>query len=401
MEGESMIPTVKWTRKGFAAEHPRRAEPRDDDSQMEVEAEEAGLDDMAGYEEEESGFTRDMPTFVSETNRKGIKFADEYPMAVEDSSDDDESYAIRPSDCVLLAAKIEQEGSSLEVYVYEEAKYNLYVHHELILNAFPVALEWLCCDFSAAEGDAFRKGNFGIVGLMNGAIELWDLDQLDSVEPQMTIGGKDAHGDSITNLALHPTRPNVLVSASADATVKFWDLQHNKLLTSLKGFGEEMQNVMWDPSNEALCYAYGPSNVLRVFDARGPKETGKLKSAFGIENFAASVVSPNHLFLSSDAGAIKVVDLGTLKFVKDLEVQAHKEAATSLVCNRGGQLVSTGLDGMAHVWDVKTLKLLASQKGDCGKLFGSSVHADSDFLFACGSSSGEVVIWDFKEGVEK
>lgn len=399
MEGESMIPTVKWTKKGFAAEHPRRAEPMNEDSQMEVESDGEEVDELAGYETEESRITRDMPTFVSETNRKAVKFADEYPMAVEDSSDDEESYAIKPSDCVLLAAKIEQEGSSLEVYVYEEAKFNLYVHHELILNAFPVGLEWLCCDFGSAEGDAFQKGNFGIVGLMNGAIELWDLDQLDSVEPQMTVGGKEAHTDSVTNLSLHPIRPNILVSASADSTVKFWDLQNNKLLSSQKGFGEEIQNVMWDPNNEALLYAYGPSNILRIIDARGPKEVGKLKANFGIENFAVSPLSPNKLFVSSETGAIKAVDLGTLKFINDFEVQAHKEAATSLVCNNSGHMVSTGLDGTAHVWDVKTLKLMASQKTDCGRLFGSSIHSDSDFLFACGSSAGEVVIWDFKESV--
>lgn len=50
---------------------------------------------------------------------------------------------IRTSDALIVAAKIEKEFSSLEVYVYEQEKNCLFVHHEITLSAFPLALEWL------------------------------------------------------------------------------------------------------------------------------------------------------------------------------------------------------------------------------------------------------------------
>lgn len=59
------------------------------------------------------------------------------------SDEDKEDFQIKPTDALIVAAKIENEYSSLEVYIYEEDKANLYVHHEIQLSAFPLALEWL------------------------------------------------------------------------------------------------------------------------------------------------------------------------------------------------------------------------------------------------------------------
>ena len=37
----------------------------------------------------------------------------------------------------------EKDYASLEVYVYEQDKNNLFVHHEIMLSAFPLDIEWL------------------------------------------------------------------------------------------------------------------------------------------------------------------------------------------------------------------------------------------------------------------
>ena len=399
-----MIPTVKWIRKGFAAETPKMAQNLYDeiegDADMQIEGEGSQEDGFGNYDEEESKLMRDLPTFVSETNQANMKFTDQYPLEVEDSSDDEENYQIKASDCILLAAKIEEESSSLEVYVYEEEKYNLYVHHEIMLNSFPVALEWLYCDFTKGEDGAYPKASYAIVGLMNSAIEVWDLDILESVEPVFTVSGKEGHKDSVTSLCLHPVRPNILVSASADKSIKFWDLQQLKCVTDYRNFTETVQNVVWDTTNESVLYAYTSDNVLKIIDARVPKDTGKFKLDFGIESFAVSTAVSGRLFLSSDEGSVRVFDLKTNKMVKDLQVQGHSQAATSLVCNRQGHLISNGLDGNVVVFDASTLKQLAVQKTDCKKLFGSSIHPESDNLFACGSAVGEVVVWDFTHDIK-
>ncbi len=68
-------------------------------------------------------------------------------MFFDEDVDNPEDYEIKPTDNVLIAAKIEQEQSGLEIYVFEEKNQNLYVHHDLILSDFPCCLEWLQADF--------------------------------------------------------------------------------------------------------------------------------------------------------------------------------------------------------------------------------------------------------------
>lgn len=52
-----MIPTVKWIRKGFAAEHPTHVQPPDaisDGPAMELEEEDGNEDNFDTYDQEES-----------------------------------------------------------------------------------------------------------------------------------------------------------------------------------------------------------------------------------------------------------------------------------------------------------------------------------------------------------
>lgn len=79
----------------------------------------------------------------------------------------------------------------LQVWVYEEADEsagpsNLYVHHDILLPAFPLSLAWLDCN----PKGGLEGGNFAAVGTMNPGIEIWDLDVADSVEPLASLGGE-------------------------------------------------------------------------------------------------------------------------------------------------------------------------------------------------------------------
>lgn len=101
----------------------------------------------------------------------------------EDEERDD--YYIQETDALIVAGKIEKEQASLEVYVYEQEKNNLFVHHEIMLSAFPLAIEWLNCSLGSImqQGAQLEKGNYAIVSSFLPEIEIWNLDQVDAVEP--------------------------------------------------------------------------------------------------------------------------------------------------------------------------------------------------------------------------
>ena len=76
------------------------------------------------------------------------------------------------------------------MWVYEPAGpsggANAYVHHDIMLPAFPLCLAWLDCNPSGAADPA----NLAAVGLMTPGIELWDLNDVSAVEPVAVLGGE-------------------------------------------------------------------------------------------------------------------------------------------------------------------------------------------------------------------
>ncbi|CAI7813147.1 unnamed protein product [Closterium sp. NIES-53] len=143
----------------------------------------------------------------------------------EDEEDEIEDLTIRDTDLLILAARNEDDVSFIEVWVCEEQQkreeggddddvaqndkeLNMYVHHDIMLPAFPLALAWM--DFNPASAAAasasagssagataaaiagasvLAPGNFVAVATMDPAIEIWDLDVLDEVEPAASLGG--------------------------------------------------------------------------------------------------------------------------------------------------------------------------------------------------------------------
>lgn len=343
--------------------------------------------------------TRDLPVFASEG--QNIEYDDEYPRDFDASDEELEDLKIGAADNILLAGKIEQDFSQLEVYVYEKEKGNLYVHHDIFLTSFPVALEWLGCNFGAVEENAVTRANIGIVGTMQPEIELWDLDVQDTVEPVAILAGNNGHKDSVTSLQLHHTRQNILASGSADRMFKIWDLQTQQALFSYTKYKDAVQGLVWHPSNESVALSYSGDNVLTMFDARDINSVKTTKLPVGIESICYVNGNDDRVAIGTSDGSICFFDIKSFKMESSKPLKLHSEAITGLISTPNDLLVSSSLDSFIKITNQKDLNLIAEEKTKGDKLFGSSLHPDNPYLFACGSSLGEVVIWDTEEEVKK
>ena len=76
---------------------------------------------------------RDDPYYDAE----GGKEAD-----ADDASDADD-FRIRPTDNLIVVGHVEGDAAILEVYVYNDVEDHLYVHHDVLLPSFPMAIEWM------------------------------------------------------------------------------------------------------------------------------------------------------------------------------------------------------------------------------------------------------------------
>merc|ERR1712112_120516 len=132
----------------------------------------------------------------------------------DEDEEDIEDFKIRGTDNLILTGHVEGDSSTLEVWVYNDVEDALYIHHDILLPSFPLALEWLSFD---PESDT--RGNMVAVGTMQPVIEVWDLDLVDCLEPAFKLGRKGkkkkgipgvGHKDAVLSLSWNTNCDHVL-----------------------------------------------------------------------------------------------------------------------------------------------------------------------------------------------
>ncbi|KAI4331794.1 hypothetical protein L6164_016749 [Bauhinia variegata] len=77
---------------------------------------------------------------------------------LQDEEDDDaeglEDMIISPTDAVIVCLRNEDDVSLLEVWIVENSNtsdVNMYVHHDVMISAFPLCTAWLDCPLKGGE----------------------------------------------------------------------------------------------------------------------------------------------------------------------------------------------------------------------------------------------------------
>jgi len=186
----------------------------------------------------------------------------------EDYKSDEEDLNIKEDDALLLVAKSEGNFATLEVRVYDTSTSNLYVHHDIILESYPLCL---------AHSDYLLKadGNYCAVGTFSPRIEIWDLDVINPLEPSLTLSG---HSDTVMSLSWNKIHRQILASGSSDTTVKLWDINSKPTspVTSFNHHKDKVQSLEWHPSETSLLASGSYDRWVFLLDARHEKSSQKL-----------------------------------------------------------------------------------------------------------------------------
>ena len=149
-------------------------------------------------------------------------------------------------------------------------------------------------------------GNMVAVGTFDPDIEIWDLDLLESMYPDAILGagadkGKEVttppkkgkkkkkkrgkgvndkfHVDAVMCLSANRLQRNLLLSGSADSTVKLWDLTSGSTSSCVKSYSlhtDKVSAVQWHPTEAfyALSGSYDrfvSAADFRTADGKGAK----------------------------------------------------------------------------------------------------------------------------------
>ncbi|KAG2459869.1 PWP1 protein, partial [Polypterus senegalus] len=267
-----------------------------------------------------------------------------------------EDFEIKSNDNLILAGRAEKDCCNLEIHVYNNEEDSFYVHHDILLPAYPLCVEWLNFDPNLDEG----PGNYVAVGNMTPVIDVWDLDVVDCLEPVFSLGNAKkakkkkskkknqaaestvGHSDAVLDLSWNKHIRNVLASASADNTVILWDMAQGKMASTL--------TVHTDNASTDDGFVY-------CLDARSDKPIFTIKAHDG-----------------------EVSGL-------DLSSQVN------------GCLVTSSSDKYVKIWDILGNKpnLIYSRDMKMGVLFCASCCPDFPFVYAFGGQKGGLRVWNISD----
>jgi len=166
---------------------------------------------------------------------------------------------------------------------------------------------------------------------------------------------------------------------------------------------DKVQSVQWHPEEAAVLLTAGYDRTACVLDARQAVPSIR-KAAVGDADPEAVhwVTSDSFKFVvTTEEGDVLCFDLrkmSTEKMTKKpvWSIQgAHKGACSSVAFGLDGRFVSTGVDGIAKVWqmaDESTPTLLGQREMNAGPVFSvSAIGDDLNFFAFAGSEAG---IWN-------
>jgi periodic tryptophan protein 1 len=346
----------------------------------------------------------------------------------EDEEGEEADLHAQVSDVFILVGTTEDEYSSLEVHCFNTDDGSLYVHHDITLPTYPLALAWLDYAGDAAGGSLSTVsraggsyvGSFVAVGGFDPAIELWNLDVLDPLEPVLVLkagaGRKKrgsrrtvsttatgGHTDAVTGLSWNQEHRHMLASASADSTVKVWDLDgEGVVLHTFRHHEDKVDAVAWNPSEHTILASVSSDCTAAVWDARAADSgrVGRYALPGEPESLLWNVHSPMTFMATTANGHMVSYDCR----VPDTplwDIQAHGQACTAVAQSTlaRGFLATSSLDKSVRLWDINSgepLQISGKAMG-IGQVFTVTFAPGKPFLLAAGGSKGMLAVWDVAE----
>jgi periodic tryptophan protein 1 len=420
-----MISSVRWIKKGVAKEYPIIKQM--DDSQFQEIKEKMGMvyedleEDFQELQDAADETTRPEPDSIEErynlndydkpTNSlftlkdEEIEFE---PLALDE--EEMEEMMITPDDNLIIVGKTEDDVSQLEIYLYEREESNLYVHHDIMLSSFPLCTEWL----------GIRGGSYCAVGTFEPQIEIWNLDVYEPIFPEIILGDipteskgptkkkhgparvakkiqKDRHVDAVMALSWNTVQQNLLLSGSADTTVKLWNIENSSCVYSFDLHSDKVQAVTWNVAEPTVFASGGYDKKVFVLDSRQPTQVRKFEVGFDVECMKWDPFDSQKLYCTTEDGTLHCFDARADK--KLFTLQAHDVACTMDASPfHRGMILTASSDKSVKIWSTKNQKpkLVSQKEMEAGKVFAAEFSPDDDLTVSLGGSGGKVVVWNME-----
>ncbi|PNF40490.1 putative periodic tryptophan protein 1 [Cryptotermes secundus] len=413
----NFIPCVKWVRKGVAKEIPEKVQLTEEELQeilnetraevRTVEEDDSGnkgtqknpisdaFDEYHFDQYDDEDTKPNAGLFIGDLALYSSGHGDPY-VTLDGSEDDDsekEDDMINPKDNLILVGHVEADTSILEVYVYNEEEGSLYVHHDLLLPAFPLCIEWLNYD----PGEE-KPGNLCAVGSMSPVIGVWDIDIVGCLEPVFELGhrankkkgiARCGHRDAVLDLSWNTNVTHVMASGSADQTVLLWDLNSGMVASTLSSFEEKVQTLQWHPFEGQTLLVGSCDKLTRVFDCRVEDSHRDWAVNGEVECVLWDHFNPFNFLVGTNSGSIHYIDCRSDTSLWELSAHTKEVTGLALSSQCPGMLMTAGGDAKLRTWDILGGKpsLVYDQQQKLGALLCLDACPDLPFTVCIGGEN--------------
>lgn len=233
----------------------------------------------------------------------------------------------------------------------------------------------------------FGNGGILISGSADNTLRIWDLNK---AQPVNTI---KEHKDEIESIGINETGSSFF-SASRDGTIKIWDIKSANCTQSFTA----------DFSVESpVTYNFNSNRLLKFMQDAVIKVVEGERFNVGIEGVQFTSIYSTRF--STDGSMIAVScafnDIriyGAASGTLSKTLKGHEDNVISLCFSSDGtKLLSGGLDQTVKLWDVYSGKLLKTFSGHSGAVSAVCFSVDGSQI-ASASFDGSVRIWDITSG---
>lgn len=338
-----------------------------------------------------------------------------------DSDDSDAQDVLKPTDYVFMCGmtNMVKEDFRLETVVYDDERDHIFVRNDIPLGRSVLDLTWM--DFTPSV----ERGNLAVVSSLLPIIEIYDIESRD-IRPVGTLGGVEdddmpigdvspeelrrnltpgSHTEPVLCTDWNIHQRNLLASASADKTVKVWDLEKLECGQTLKVHDSEVLHVAWSPQDRFTLLSAGLNDRKVVLSRLNQESAGM---TFDVGCSPLSVVwhphQPTMFVVGTNMGSVKLYD-SRMNAGPMAEFKAHPDAKVTAIAPNyhiAGLLATGSDDNTIALWDLRTAepKEIRRESLGVGEVFALAFSPNNPTLLAGGGSTAQHLIWSVTDAVQ-
>jgi len=181
-----------------------------------------------------------------------------------------------------------------------------------------------------------------------------------------------------------------VVSASADKTLRIWDLGSGRMLATLRGHLGSVLACAVTPDGRRVISA-SRDHTLAIWDLESGRALATLRDVFGSVHIC---VAPDgrHLITATAGKVLKIWDLEAGSAVATL--QGHSDGVIACAMTPDGQrVISASADTTLRIWDLKSGRTLSTLHGHTGRVRACAVTPEGTRVVSA-SDDGSLKVWE-------